>query len=109
MRKGELMELVYEKDELSNIDSAIPMDRWEEFPPSQHVMNYNDSIFGEIENLIQVGLSRGIIEYCDDCDYGVQWVSTGSDCHKPTSNCCGACGYDQVCDTCEGSSIIVVV
>lgn len=65
MTKGELMELVYSEDELISIDSAIPMDRWEEFPPSEHVMNYNGgSVFGKIENLIEVGMLRGKLGVC---------------------------------------------
>ena len=101
------MELVYSEDELISIDSAIPMDRWEEFPPSEHVMNYNNaSIFGEIENLIKVGMLREKIGVCLHCDSGTQYIDTSANCDKPIGDCCGGCGYDQECEHCDGGITI---
>jgi len=40
--KGDLMKLVYSEEELRNIDSAIPANVWDEYPPIKHVMNYNE-------------------------------------------------------------------
>jgi hypothetical protein len=59
--KGDLMKLVYNKEELRSIDSAIPTNMWDEYPPIKHVMNYNENrIFGKIENLFEVAEARGI-------------------------------------------------
>jgi hypothetical protein len=59
--KGDLMKLVYSKEELNKIDSAIPMSCWEVNSPLYHVMNYNRmSAFGEIENMFDIAKIRGI-------------------------------------------------
>ena len=61
MNKGIVMKLVYTQEELQNIDSATPMSCWNEFPPIDHVMNYNEErIFGKIENLIDVARARKV-------------------------------------------------
>ena len=59
--KGDLMTIIYSEKELRNIDSAIPIQLWEEYPPIRHVMNYNEStIFGNCENLFEIATQRGI-------------------------------------------------
>ncbi len=59
--KGDLMKLVYTKEELRRIDSAIPIGMWETHPPIKHCMNYNDgSVFGTCENIFEIAEKRGI-------------------------------------------------
>ena len=54
MSKGEIMQLVYSKEELRNIDSAIPLSTWKSHDSSIHVMNYNENRLGSLENLFEV-------------------------------------------------------
>ncbi len=59
--KGDLMAAIYSKEELRNIDSAIPMNVWETHKPLLHVMNYNENrVFGNLENLLEIAEQRGI-------------------------------------------------
>ena len=62
LSKGDLMRLIYSKEELTAIDSAIPMQVWETHMPVCHVMNYNGNnrIYGELQNLFEVAKERGI-------------------------------------------------
>ena len=58
--KGDFMKYVFSEGELPHIDSATPMDSWENYPPLLHVMNYNISSFGTLQNLFEVAKSRGL-------------------------------------------------
>ncbi len=108
MNKGELMKLVYSEDELRAIDSATPMSTWEEFPPIDHVMNYNEQrIFGKIENLFDEGVERGVFTECENCDNGVEYVDESGHCGKPVSDCCGGCGHEKDCEECSGLGVII--
>lgn len=60
MTKGEMMKTVYTEKELRNIDSAIPMEMWKDVRVRVCVMNYNDSIFGNLENMLEVAKERKI-------------------------------------------------
>ena len=61
MTKGELMKLIYTREELVNIDSATPLDTWKDHKPSDHVMNYNNlRPFGALENLYEIAAQRKI-------------------------------------------------
>lgn len=52
MSKGELMKLAYTKEELRNVDSAIPIELWNKIDTSIHVMDYNgQGCFGKLVNL----------------------------------------------------------
>jgi hypothetical protein len=53
MNKGDLMKLVYTKEELRNIDSDIPRDMWDQVDTSTHVMNYNkNKLGGNLESMM---------------------------------------------------------
>ena len=60
MTKGQLMELVYTKEELANIDTATPLSTWKDHEPFNHVMNYNNSNFGVLENIYDIAEQRKI-------------------------------------------------
>lgn len=60
LSKGDLMIRIYSEKELSNIDSATPIDTWKNHNSSIHVMNYNNSTLGELENLFTVAKDRKI-------------------------------------------------
>ena len=61
LSKGDLMRLIYSKEELTAIDSAILMQVWETHMPVCHVMNYNNGgAFGTLENLFIIAKERGI-------------------------------------------------
>jgi hypothetical protein len=60
MTKRELMENIYSPKELKNIDSAIPIELWDEHPPAYHVMNYNNLKFGKCENLLKLAKEKGL-------------------------------------------------
>ena len=51
LSKGDLMKLVFTKEELRNVDSAIPVELWKELDTSIHVVDYN--IGGKIVNLVE--------------------------------------------------------
>lgn len=62
--KGDIMRRIYSEDELRKIDSATPMHSWKEFPPIDHVMNYNEpNTYGKLDNLNEVAKERGIVLY----------------------------------------------
>ena len=60
--KGELMGMVYTHDELMNIDNALPQSFIEDNSVDDFwfVMNYNNSIFGVIEDIRVVAKQRNI-------------------------------------------------
>ena len=61
MNKGELMQAVYSKEELRNIDSAIPMELWKKVETYSHVMNYNEpNRQGKLENMYDIAKQRNI-------------------------------------------------
>jgi hypothetical protein len=60
MTKGELMKLIYTQAELVNIDTATPMHTWKDHDPADHVMNYNNSTLGTLENLYEIAAQRKI-------------------------------------------------
>jgi len=40
---------------------------------------------------------------CEECEgTGIVHVLTMGNCSKPTSICCGGCGYDAECQECDG-------
>lgn len=62
--KGDLMKMLYSKAELRNVDSAVPMDRWEEVDLSVTVMDYNEArAFGKLTNLLELAKQRNIKIY----------------------------------------------
>jgi hypothetical protein len=64
--KGDIMRTVFTKKELNSIDSATPMNLWDEYPPINHVMDYNEPHrFGKIKNLEEEAKLRGITLYHD--------------------------------------------
>lgn len=41
---------------------------------------------------------------CPDCDGdGEFYVDTSSQCTTRMNDCCGGCGYDVTCETCDGT------
>ena len=61
--KGELMKSVYTDEELGNIDASLPMEIHLTYGVDAYyfVMNYNNSIFGKLEDmrkLIKQGASH---------------------------------------------------
>lgn len=55
------MKAVYTAEELKNIDSAIPIELWDEHPTFNHVMNYNEpNRMGKLENMFEVADQRNI-------------------------------------------------
>jgi hypothetical protein len=62
--KGDLMKIAYrgDQDKLRNVDVSLPIDWVREHNVNTfwYVMDYNDSIFGDIVNLEQVALQNGI-------------------------------------------------
>ena len=60
MTKGDLMKLVYSKEELRQIDTAIPMEYWSTLNTYYHVMNYNIQN-GKLEDMRIVAEKRFII------------------------------------------------
>lgn len=61
MTKGELMKAVYTEEERRNIDTAIPQELWAGIDTWSHVMNYNDSVFGKLENMLEIAIERNIV------------------------------------------------
>jgi hypothetical protein len=53
MNKGELMKTVYTIEELANIDASLPIEIHLKYGIDSFylVMNYNDNIFGELEDM----------------------------------------------------------
>tara|TARA_R100001244_G_scaffold104496_2_gene77513 strand:- start:1519 stop:1752 length:234 start_codon:yes stop_codon:yes gene_type:complete len=58
--KGDFMKYVFSEGELSNIDSATPLNSWESYPPWHHVMNYNGGGLGRLQNLFDIANERGL-------------------------------------------------
>ena len=40
---------------------------------------------------------------CPDCEEGYNWVDTSRSCGTYIGDCCGGCGYDEKCETCDGT------
>ena len=77
--KRDIMQKVYTKDELKNIDSAIPIQNWKDFSPVDHVMNYNEpNTYGKIENLNEIAEQRLIKLYHQT---KINWKDFSSICH----------------------------
>ncbi len=51
MTKNDLMKKVYTKNELRNVDSAIPANLWPMLDTTEYVMDYNDNSLGRLVNL----------------------------------------------------------
>lgn len=60
MTKGEIMNKVFTVKELVNVDTAIPREYWASHDAHDHVMNYNNSTFGELTSLKQLAKERNI-------------------------------------------------
>ena len=58
--KGDFMKYVFSEGELRNIDSATPLNSWDNYPPWQHIMNYNVAGMGTIQNLFEIANERGL-------------------------------------------------
>ena len=63
--KGDLMRLVFTKEELRNVDSAIPIECWKDVDTTITVMDYNDRnecnrCFGKLTNLLELAYAKGI-------------------------------------------------
>ena len=55
------MKIVYTEKELGSIDSALPMELWQEVDTYYHVMNYNDKgCFGELQDMREIAKERNI-------------------------------------------------
>lgn len=62
--KGEMMKAVYTKEELRNIDSAIPQYYWDKVDVAIHVMNYNEPHrLGVLQNMEEEAKKRNIHWY----------------------------------------------
>lgn len=61
MNKGQLIKLVYNKDESKNIDPSLPINILSTIDDSYFfVMNYNDNIFGKLEDMRVISKQRDI-------------------------------------------------
>lgn len=60
MTKGEMMKKVYTEEELQKIDTGIPLELSLGIDTAIHVMNFNNSIFGKLENMEEVAKKRNI-------------------------------------------------
>jgi hypothetical protein len=40
---------------------------------------------------------------CPDCEEGTYYVDTSRQCTTWRSECCGGCGYEVTCETCNGT------
>ena len=63
--KGELMSNTYSKDELKNIDASLPMETILELQDKNedsffYIMNYNENIFGEVEDMRKEELKKQV-------------------------------------------------
>ena len=59
MNKGELMKVLYSKEELRHIDAGIPKECWKGRNTYYFVMNYNDSgAFGKLEDMRDIAKER---------------------------------------------------
>lgn len=55
------MAIVYTKEELNHIDSAIPIEYWGKIETYNHVMNYNEpNRMGKLENMYDIAKERNI-------------------------------------------------
>jgi len=62
MNKGELMQLIYSKKELCNIDPSLPIELLSEIDNSYfYVMNYNNNIFGQLDDMRTIAARKYII------------------------------------------------
>jgi hypothetical protein len=43
---------------------------------------------------------------CSDCEEGKYYVDTSRQCTTWRSECCGGCGYEVTCETCNGTGEI---
>ena len=43
---------------------------------------------------------------CPDCEEGKVYIDTSRSCTTYRGDCCGGCGYDIECETCEGTGEI---
>lgn len=64
MTKGDLMKLVFTKEELQNIDVAIPQELLGVEVEHKHlqfyVFDYNDSVLGRLVDMRKLAVERGI-------------------------------------------------
>ena len=61
MNKGQLMQLIYTGEELKNIDASLPINILSELDNIYYfVMNYNDSVFGKLEDMRVISNQRDI-------------------------------------------------
>lgn len=47
-------------------------------------------------------------EECPDCEEGQVYVDTSSSCGTYRGDCCGGCGHDEECETCNGTGEIEI-
>ena len=44
---------------------------------------------------------------CRDCEDGVTYIDTSHQCNVyPVGDCCGGCGYEEKCETCDGTGMV---
>lgn len=43
---------------------------------------------------------------CPDCEEGTYYVDTSRECTRYRNECCGGCGYEVTCETCNGTGEI---
>ena len=75
--KGELMELVYSEKELSSIDANLPWSYRMLKDRFYMVMNYNDNVFGELQDMRDVLIQNKMLrsEYQDQISEEVKKIN----------------------------------
>ena len=43
---------------------------------------------------------------CPDCEKGLVYIDTSHECQVYIGDCCGGCGHDVECETCNGTGEI---
>lgn len=88
MTKGQLMKLVYTKDELRNIDSGVPREIYMQpgFNSWCHVMNYNEpNRMGKLENMEEIAKERGIkLPYQTEAEMEEQYANDDYPFYDPS-------------------------
>jgi len=92
--KGDLMKLIFTKEEQRNVDVAIPIQYWQEVP-WYTVMDYNPPHgLGKLVDMLELAYERGITIACklpqfqvvdDEFNQRYYELMIGTRCHTPPS------------------------
>jgi hypothetical protein len=96
----------YGKLERENKKLTERIEQLENPEPKLHdlLMNKNQLT---IEDVIDEVNPPMLHEDCNECNgEGQIWHDTSSSCMTAPSECCGGCGYDTICLTCEGKGSV---